>query len=91
MAGPRGPVYPFTAIVGQERMRLALELNVLDLARGHLEKLLPWQQMQKEMARPAAKAVWRPMPRVAPVPRTTWPVRSISSGMDEAHTGTSEG
>jgi Mg-chelatase subunit ChlI len=31
---PRGPVYPFTAIVGQDRMRLALELNAVNPAIG---------------------------------------------------------
>jgi magnesium chelatase subunit I len=34
MAGPRGAVYPFTAIVGQDRMRLALELNAVNPAIG---------------------------------------------------------
>jgi magnesium chelatase subunit I len=34
MSNPRGPVYPFTAIVGQDRMRLALELNAVNPAIG---------------------------------------------------------
>jgi magnesium chelatase subunit I len=33
-AGPRGATYPFTAIVGQDRMRLALELNAVNPAIG---------------------------------------------------------
>ncbi|MFN2465712.1 MAG: ATP-binding protein [Candidatus Dormibacteria bacterium] len=32
--GPRGAVYPFSAIVGQDRMRLALELNAVNPAIG---------------------------------------------------------
>jgi Tfp pilus assembly protein PilF len=31
-------------------VRLALELNMLQLARGHLEKLLSWEQMQKQIS-----------------------------------------
>ncbi|MEA2647173.1 MAG: magnesium chelatase subunit [Chloroflexota bacterium] len=34
MAAPRGAVYPFTAIVGQDRMRLALQLNAVNPAIG---------------------------------------------------------
>ncbi len=34
MVAPRGAVYPFTAIVGQGRMRLALELNAVNPAIG---------------------------------------------------------
>ena len=33
-ASPRGALYPFSAIVGQERMRLALELNAINPAIG---------------------------------------------------------
>ena len=33
-ASPRGALYPFSAIVGQDRMRLALELNAINPAIG---------------------------------------------------------
>ena len=46
------PVFPFTAIVGQEEMKLALQLNVIDpkiggvMIMGELVNLRQFEQLQ---------------------------------------------